>query len=277
MESHTLTPREQLDRLVTDLPQQAGIHAAFAGFVTTPGDSLIIESLSGTDLAPLANLRVDAGAGLGGKALTLGKPASVSDYERAGGITHHYDRQVIAARLRSMVAIPVSLDGRPHAMVYGALRTPVPFSDVRLSILRRAARSYELDLRVATEVERRLAELDPSGSLVQMRQELRDLRAEVRSLAGRVADPDLRARLERLGERTAAGEGDREGPVPALRPRELETIEQVAAGSSNADVARRLGIETSTVKAYLKSAMRKMGVHNRVALVVTCRRHGLIP
>lgn len=64
---------------------------------------------------------------------------------------------------------------------------------------------------------------------------------------------------------------------PRLTPRELDVIVQVAAGLSSADAADRLGLAPATVKSYLKSAMRKTGVHNRLALVAECRRSGLIP
>lgn len=62
-----------------------------------------------------------------------------------------------------------------------------------------------------------------------------------------------------------------------LTRRELDVVVQVAAGLSNADVADRLGLAPATVKSYLKTAMRKTGVHNRLALIAECRRAGVIP
>ncbi|MDF3149900.1 LuxR C-terminal-related transcriptional regulator, partial [Streptomyces sp. T21Q-yed] len=51
----------------------------------------------------------------------------------------------------------------------------------------------------------------------------------------------------------------------------------VAAGSTNAVAAERLGLGAETVKGYLRSAMRKLGTHTRGEAVVAARRAGLLP
>jgi DNA-binding NarL/FixJ family response regulator len=49
----------------------------------------------------------------------------------------------------------------------------------------------------------------------------------------------------------------------ALSHREKETLELVAAGLRNAEIAARLFVEESTVKSHLKSIFAKLGVNSR--------------
>lgn len=275
------TLHQRLDELVKRVRMQAGLDSSFGGEVDVDHDGFVINCTSGERLESLKNLGIRTGAGLGGKALVLARPVSVADYKHAHGITHHYDKAVSAAGLRSVFAIPVMPAGVPRAMVYGALRSAVPVSDVRLAIVHRAIKQMEFDLLVQDEVERSLADLAAEASMARMREELRDLYAEAKAIAEKVTDPMLKSRIESLCTRArstalpAAPEPAAGGP--ALTRRELDVAVQVAAGHTNAEVADRLGLVPSTVKSYLKSAMRKLGVRNRVEFVSECRRTGLIP
>jgi DNA-binding NarL/FixJ family response regulator len=49
----------------------------------------------------------------------------------------------------------------------------------------------------------------------------------------------------------------------ALSPREREVIELIAAGMSNKQIGRRLGVAEATVKAHVTSIFRTIGVSNR--------------
>jgi DNA-binding NarL/FixJ family response regulator len=51
--------------------------------------------------------------------------------------------------------------------------------------------------------------------------------------------------------------------VPALSHRERQTLGLALAGLTNAQIARRVFIAESTVKAHLSSAFRRLGVHSR--------------
>lgn len=279
MDRATPSLHERLTDLVGRVRSQAGLDTAFGGEVT--GNGLIIDSVSGPRLQPLLNLSIEVGTGLGGKAIMLRRPVSVADYHQAHGITHHYDHVVSAAGLRSVVAIPVITAGAPRAMLYGALRSPVAISDARLSIVHRAIRQFEFELRVQEEVERSLAELDAAASMARMREELRAIYAETLAIAEKVTDPQLKLRMETLCTRArdnALAESPNRVPLDnPLTKRELDVAAQVAAGCTNTEVAERLGLVPSTVKTYLKSAMRKLEVRNRVEFVTECRRHGLLP
>jgi DNA-binding NarL/FixJ family response regulator len=48
----------------------------------------------------------------------------------------------------------------------------------------------------------------------------------------------------------------------------------VAGGASNAEIAERLGIALRTVKAHLSQVFQKLGVRNRINLMVVLLRAG---
>ncbi|GAB3435310.1 LuxR C-terminal-related transcriptional regulator [Flindersiella endophytica] len=259
---------------------QAGLDGTFGGEVTPLGDSYVIDRISGERMTVLDGLEIKAGFGLGGRALLLGKPTGVTDYQAAPSITHDFDIPVARAGLRAVFAIPVLLDGRPRAMLYAALRRPVPVSDRQLDIMHRLVSQYRFELRVDDEVARTVDDLGAQlleAEAARMRDRLREIHAEIAALASQVDDPELRGRIVALTDRVRVPAAGRPAATPAMTPRELDVITQVAARLSNSDVAARIGLTPATVKSYLKSAMRRASVHNRMALVSSCRRAGLIP
>jgi DNA-binding NarL/FixJ family response regulator len=62
----------------------------------------------------------------------------------------------------------------------------------------------------------------------------------------------------------------------ALTSREVEVLELVARGSSNADVAASLFISEATVKTHLLHIFGKLGVDDRTAAVVSALERGII-
>jgi DNA-binding CsgD family transcriptional regulator len=72
-------------------------------------------------------------------------------------------------------------------------------------------------------------------------------------------------------------------PVPpsdGLSPRELEVLRLLAAGESNAQIARRLGLSTHTVERHVANLYRKIGARGRADAVNGLRpapRPGLTP
>lgn len=109
-------------------------------------------------------------------------------------------------------------------------------------------------------------------------EQVRAAHAELRELAQAVDDPALRSRLHAVCRRLAAAEdAPADLPAPRLAPRELDVLAEVALGRTNAEVGDRLGVFPETVKAYLRSAMRKLQAHTRYEAVVTARRCGLLP
>lgn len=62
-----------------------------------------------------------------------------------------------------------------------------------------------------------------------------------------------------------------------LTERETEVLEQVGHGARNKEIAEALSISNNTVRAHVRSIMRKLEVDNRAQLAAYAVRHGLIP
>jgi len=62
---------------------------------------------------------------------------------------------------------------------------------------------------------------------------------------------------------------------PALSPREREILRLIAAGASNKEAARTLGVAESTVKIHVQHILRKLGLATRVQAAVYAAEHGL--
>ena len=64
--------------------------------------------------------------------------------------------------------------------------------------------------------------------------------------------------------------------VESPSPREIQVLELVAVGNTNADVGRALHITEATVKTHLLRAYAKLGVSDRTAAVTVARQRGLL-
>jgi DNA-binding NarL/FixJ family response regulator len=65
-------------------------------------------------------------------------------------------------------------------------------------------------------------------------------------------------------------------PNPTLTPREEQVLKLILLANSTREIARQLGIEQRTVKAYIARLMRKTGAQNRVKLSVSAVSHALL-
>ncbi len=59
----------------------------------------------------------------------------------------------------------------------------------------------------------------------------------------------------------------RRHPVPRLTPRQNDLLQLVAAGHTNTQIARRLGISEGTVRTHLENIYERLGVSSRTAAV----------
>jgi DNA-binding CsgD family transcriptional regulator len=270
---------------VLNLHRVTGLPVVFGGALAGRQRFRITELVGNTTEA-LDGLVIRQGSGLGGKAMALGRPVWVSDYPKSGAISHDYDRPVTVEGLLSVVAVPIVVRRRVRGVLYGALREPLALADRVIAAAVAAARDLEQELAVRDEADRRLAEVRLTGPAPEPHtesarwEEVRALHAELRGIAGKIADPELRARLWEASSRlaTVADPGDAPaGPRPVLSARELDVLSYVAIGCTNADIAQQLGVLPETVKSYLRSAMRKLGGRTRLEAVAAARRAGLLP
>jgi DNA-binding NarL/FixJ family response regulator len=67
------------------------------------------------------------------------------------------------------------------------------------------------------------------------------------------------------------------GKEHGLSPRESEILALVTLGMSNQEVADRAYLSVNSVKTYIRSAYRKIGVERRTQAVLWATQHGFVP
>jgi two-component system nitrate/nitrite response regulator NarL len=67
-----------------------------------------------------------------------------------------------------------------------------------------------------------------------------------------------------------------EAKIATLSVREYEVIALIGEGLKNSQIAKRLFISESTVRHHLTSIFNKLGVHDRLELVIYAYQHGLV-
>jgi LuxR family transcriptional regulator, regulator of acetate metabolism len=255
------------DRFQTLLPQRldmlrraTGLPVVFGGALT-PGRDLVLSSFFGTHGSSLHGLRIGTGRGLGGTAIAMGTAVRVNDYATTRAITHEFDQMVVVnERLTSVFAYPVTVRGIVHGVLYGAVRGQTTVGDRAIRMAGAIAQGFAQDLDMPF----------PQNQTLHTQAALREL-AEVAKLVG---DPVLRDRLRKVHQSLG---GEPPVSIPSgLTPRELDTLRLAAVGASNREIAAELGLSAETVKAYLRGAMRKLGVHNRTAAVHAARSTGAL-
>ncbi|MDV2475863.1 LuxR C-terminal-related transcriptional regulator [Rhodococcus zopfii] len=280
--SSLLRPRDG-DALRAELRRTAAdaqVSVVFAGEVRE--SHLQLSEFFGTRTNGLEGVIVPPKAGLGGLVVDRARPLTVADYGRSSSITHHFDRPVLGEGLRSILAVPVIVGGAARAVLYGAIRECAPLGDRAVGAFVQAARRLSDEIAVRDEVDRRLAMLarqstpdrDPMAAA-----EVREVHAELRSLAQTVTDTGLKQQLRALSDRLAGACDGTPASTTAivLSPRETDVLSHVALGCTNVEIAQRLSVTPETVKSYLRSAMGKLDVHTRHEAVVVARRLSLLP
>ncbi|MEV7044549.1 LuxR C-terminal-related transcriptional regulator [Amycolatopsis sp. NPDC051061] len=250
---------ERLERLrkVTGLPIVLG----GATRRDATGVRLVLDRLVGNSGESLRGLVVHAGKGLGGCVLRSRTPFRVNDYASTMAITHDYDQAVHQEGLTSVFAVPILVRGEVGGVLYGAVREGSPIGD------RTVRGAVVVAGQLQSDVELRLRRNPADRS--------REALAELAALIRDTADPVLRARLERI-RTDLSREPVRPEAEFSLSPREIDVLQLVEVGAANLEIAARLGLSLETVKAYLRSAMRKLEVHNRTAAAHRARLGGLL-
>lgn len=280
MRSPLLRPRDA-DAVRAELRQMAhatGLPLTFGGEVHD--GTLLLTEFFGTRTAAMRGLAVRPSAGLGGATVVARRPISVPDYRRSSNITHDYDGPVLSEGIRSILAVPVVVEGKARAVLYGAYRTSAPIGDRTAAAMVDSARRLSEELRIRDEVDRRMrmreAQLAQFGADVASAEQIREVHADLRRMAARASRP-LATQLGELADRLArALSGDAPAATP-LTAREIDVLSQIALGCTNAEAAQRLSLKPETVKSYLRSASSKLGAHSRHEAVSKARRLRQIP
>lgn len=270
-----------LAQAVGAMAVRTGLPVAFGGFERR--DAVEVSSVVGARTPFLEGLVVRATRGLGGRALVERRPRLALDYKSSRNITHDYDRAILGEGIGTLFAVPVVVAGQARGMLYTGSWSAGGLGEAVTRNALAVAADLAVELRVRDEVRRLTAlpvgEAPPGGAV---REELRDVYAELRSIAVDAADSGIRDRLQHLQQRLARLTLD--GSAPAmptsgvrLSPRELDVLSCAAVGATNAEVAARLSLKEGTVKSYLQSAMTKLDASTRHAAVAKARQSGLLP
>ncbi|MDO9495564.1 MAG: response regulator transcription factor [Nocardioides sp.] len=78
-------------------------------------------------------------------------------------------------------------------------------------------------------------------------------------------------------ESSVGGAGDWPGREAGMSSREAEVVALITQGLSNQEIAERAYLSINTVKSYIRSAYRKMGVTTRSQAVIWGLRNGFMP
>ena len=260
------------------LAARSRVNVLFAGLVDD--DALTITEFVGTTTDSLDSLFVQRGEGVGGGALARGRPTAVADYVEAPQISHQHDEAVRREGLRSMIALPVTVERRPRAVLYAATRERVPIGGRLSDELVGATRAVAVELRTRDEVDRRVALLRgsepaaPPGSH-DLREAIRVAHGELLALASTTDDTELARRILAVTAHLTGATASAD--APRLTRRESDVLSQVALGCSYPEAAARLGLQPGTVKSYMQTVIAKLGAHSRHEAVATARRLRLIP
>ncbi|MFC9557587.1 LuxR C-terminal-related transcriptional regulator [Rhodococcus sp. NPDC056960] len=253
------------------LRTRSGMEMVFVANVLPSCDAVQVTSTHGARTGTMANLIVRRGAGLGGKALLLNRPVAVSSYKTAGGITHDYDAQVLGEDLETLAAIPPVLSGSPDVLIYLGNRRWIGerwYENLRpwVQQLVHAVSALDRPAGLPTASESALSD----SEIAVLVRELDDIAAAMDSEA-------LRTRLERVRARLSGARATRVPEnLPNLTRREVDMLREAARGLTNRAVGANLGLVENSVKTYLRTAMRKLNVTNRVQAITAARTLGLI-
>ena len=268
---------------VRELARRTRFPVAFGGLIEEGVVS--VTSIVGARTRSLDGLRVRPERGLGGRAMMELRPRMTSDYGSSQQITHDYDVFVLGEGLRTLLALPIVVQGRSRGVLYAGGWDEERVGGVTTAPAMQVAQSAADELRIRDEVQKRLQESAPGDDVVApaQREELRQSFAELRSIAASVEDEEIRTRIAHVERRLLTLAGDvaapPTGPIPAvhLSPRETDVLACAALGATNAEIASQLGLREGTIKAYLGTAMSKLDASTRHAAVARARRIGLLP
>ncbi|MFC9691134.1 ATP-binding protein [Kribbella sp. NPDC056951] len=104
----------------------------------------------------------------------------------------------------------------------------------------------------------------------------RETLAEARVVAAELGAEPLLARIGVLADRIGLGADPRPVRAFGLTARELEVLQVLAQGLSNAEIARKLFVSGNTVATHVARVLRKLGAASRTEASAIAHREGLL-
>jgi DNA-binding CsgD family transcriptional regulator len=167
---------------------------------------------------------------------------------------------------------PILTEGRVTGFLHANRRGAGGFIDeIDQLVLSAFAEGFGCAFERTVLRERLRAQVDHVREVMETTAHLLD-----EAIAGEIGGPqDGAAPAERVGLALADADlpasGRLAASVPvALTRREVEVVELIATGETNAGIAERLLISESTVKSHVKHILRKLGAGHRAEAVSRC-------
>jgi DNA-binding CsgD family transcriptional regulator len=231
-----------------------GVQAAFVAHAPEDApsteDARTITEHDGLIEPGWGNVVIRPGRGLGGQVLHEARPMMLADYLEDSTITGDYRPIVQAEGIRACGCIPMNVDGRIEALLYIATHE-----------------AGSLGGR-AVDTAAQIAELAIEG--LRQRRARTALAAQARH-ALRLGDAEsLRAVAQQAADLPVTSS------THGLTRREFDVLDLLAAGASDADIARTLVISKSTAKEHVCNIRRKLGARSRLEAVARARAAGLV-
>jgi two-component system response regulator DesR len=149
---------------------------------------------------------------------------------------------------------------RPHVALVDLFLSGESGADVSMGIRRTSPSTRILLISGAGRMSPAAARAAGASGFVSKDLEAREVAAAVRMVG--------------MGMTMFAPKSDQ--PEPLLSEREREVLEEIAAGSTNREIAQRLYLSPHTVKEHTSALYRKLGARNRAEAVQRAQRIGLL-
>lgn len=143
---------ELLEQALEEFQRRSGLSLVFGGIASE--DGVQVTALRGQLTGTMAGLHVRTERGLGGRVIAERRPQLTTHYGKSRSITHDYDRAVLGEGVRSLLAVPVEVDGAMRAVLYGGQRADAPVGDVSIVPAERAAAELRRKLAARDAVRR---------------------------------------------------------------------------------------------------------------------------
>jgi DNA-binding NarL/FixJ family response regulator len=101
--------------------------------------------------------------------------------------------------------------------------------------------------------------------------------SELTSALEKIARGETVISPDPAGSRAAVVGGDWPGREEGLTAREAEVLALITQGMSNVDIATRTSLSINSIKSYIRSCYRKIGVSSRSQAVLWGATHGFLP